>query len=92
MSAAASGLEAQRRAVLDGVPRQLYIGGEWRDGTGAGTLAVEDPATGETLVEVADAQPEDALAALSAAADAQGEWAAPPRRASAARSCVGRTR
>jgi succinate-semialdehyde dehydrogenase/glutarate-semialdehyde dehydrogenase len=80
VSAAASGLEAERRAVLDGVPRQLYIAGEWRDGTGAGTLAVEDPATGEPLVEVADAQPEDGLAALSAAADAQGEWAVQPPR------------
>ncbi|MDX6673605.1 MAG: succinate-semialdehyde dehydrogenase / glutarate-semialdehyde dehydrogenase [Solirubrobacteraceae bacterium] len=66
--------------VLDQVPAQLLIGGEWRDASGAGTLAVEDPATGETLVEVADAQPDDARAALGAAADAQAEWGAHPPR------------
>jgi succinate-semialdehyde dehydrogenase/glutarate-semialdehyde dehydrogenase len=66
--------------VLDQVPTQLLIGGEWRDASGTGTLAVEDPATGETLVEVADAQPDDARAALGAAADAQAEWGAHPPR------------
>jgi succinate-semialdehyde dehydrogenase/glutarate-semialdehyde dehydrogenase len=70
----------QESAVLDGVAKQLYIGGSWRDATGGGTLAVEDPATGQTLVEVADAQPDDALAALAAAADAQRRWAAHPPR------------
>ena len=39
---------ADEQRVLDAVPKQLYIGGEWRDGAG-GTLTVEDPATGETL-------------------------------------------
>src|SRR5439155_541858 len=48
--------------------------------SGGGTLPIEDPATGETLVEVADAQPDDALAALGAAATAQAEWAAHPPR------------
>ena len=43
------------RAALDAVPTQLLIGGTWRDASGGGTLPVEDPATGETLVEVADA-------------------------------------
>jgi succinate-semialdehyde dehydrogenase/glutarate-semialdehyde dehydrogenase len=66
--------------VLDQVPTQLLIGGEWRDASGGGTLPVEDPATGETLVEVADAQPDDARAALAAAADAQAEWGAHPPR------------
>jgi succinate-semialdehyde dehydrogenase/glutarate-semialdehyde dehydrogenase len=66
--------------VLDQVPRQLLIGGAWRDASGGGTLPIEDPATGETLVEVADAQPDDAVAALEAAATAQAEWAAHPPR------------
>jgi succinate-semialdehyde dehydrogenase / glutarate-semialdehyde dehydrogenase len=70
----------QQSAVLDGVAKQLYIGGSWRDASGGGTLAVEDPATGETLVEVADAQAEDAMAALAAAAGAQAQWAAHPPR------------
>jgi succinate-semialdehyde dehydrogenase / glutarate-semialdehyde dehydrogenase len=66
----------REQAVLKRVPTGLYIGGEWRAASGGGTLAVEDPATGRTLVEVADGQPDDALAALAAAADAQAEWAA----------------
>jgi succinate-semialdehyde dehydrogenase/glutarate-semialdehyde dehydrogenase len=64
------------RAVLERVPNELLIGGEWRAATGGGTLTVEDPSTGEALVEVADGQAEDALAALAAAADKQAEWGA----------------
>ena len=67
---------ASERAVLEWVPTELYIAGQWRAASGAGTLAVEDPATTEPLVEVADAQASDALAALAAAADAQAAWAA----------------
>jgi succinate-semialdehyde dehydrogenase/glutarate-semialdehyde dehydrogenase len=59
-------IASSEQTVVDAVPHQLYIGGEWRDG-GGGTLAVEDPATGETLAEVADATPEDAVAALQSA-------------------------
>jgi succinate-semialdehyde dehydrogenase/glutarate-semialdehyde dehydrogenase len=66
----------QEQQVVDAVPKQLYVGGEWRDATEGATFAVEDPATGEPLCEVADATPDDALAALGAAADAQAEWAA----------------
>ena len=65
--------------VLDQVPKQLYIGGQWRDGS-KGTLAVEDPSTGETLCDVADASTDDAKAALDAAVQAGPEWAkCPPR-------------
>jgi succinate-semialdehyde dehydrogenase/glutarate-semialdehyde dehydrogenase len=67
-------------AVLDGVPKQLYIGGEWVDPAEGGTLRVEDPATGETIAEVADARPDDAVRALDAAVAAQAEWAAHPPR------------
>ena len=67
-------------AVLRGVPKQLYIGGEWTDPADGGTLPVEDPATGETIAEVADARPDDAMRALDAAVDAQAEWAAHPPR------------
>src|ERR1700721_763947 len=55
----------RERTVLEQVPKNLYIGGEWRAASGGGTLPVEDPATGETLVEGADAQVGDALAALT---------------------------
>jgi succinate-semialdehyde dehydrogenase/glutarate-semialdehyde dehydrogenase len=71
--AATQSREAQ---VVESVPKQLFIGGRWRDASGGGTLPVEDPATGETLCEVADAQVDDAPEALGAAADRQAEWAA----------------
>jgi succinate-semialdehyde dehydrogenase / glutarate-semialdehyde dehydrogenase len=67
-------------AVVEAVPKQLYIGGEWRDGAEGATLPVEDPSTGETLCEVADATVEDARSALDAAVAAQGEWATHPPR------------
>jgi len=73
-------IATQEQSVVDSVPKQLYIGGEWRDAGGGETLAVEDPATGETLCEVADATPEDAKAALDAACAVQAEWAAHPPR------------
>ena len=69
----------EEQKILEQVPKQLYIDGEWRDGS-KGTFSVEDPATGETLVDVADASEDDAKAALDAAAAAGPEWAAyPPR-------------
>jgi succinate-semialdehyde dehydrogenase/glutarate-semialdehyde dehydrogenase len=68
--------KSSEQAVLDRVPKDLYIDGEWRAASGGGTLSVEDPATGEALCEVADAQVGDALAALTAAADIQAEWGA----------------
>ena len=70
----------RERAVLEQIPTDLYIRGEWRPASGSGTLPVEDPSTGETLVEVADGQPQDALEALAAAAEAQAGWGAHPPR------------
>jgi len=64
------------QTILDTVKTQLFVGGEWRDAGEGGTLPVEDPSTGETIAEVADATVDDALAALGAAADNQAEWAA----------------
>jgi succinate-semialdehyde dehydrogenase / glutarate-semialdehyde dehydrogenase len=65
-------------AVIEAVEKRLLIGGDWRDASGGGRFGVEDPSTGETLCEVADATPEDARAALDAAAAAQPGWAATP--------------
>ncbi|MEA2421983.1 MAG: succinate-semialdehyde dehydrogenase / glutarate-semialdehyde dehydrogenase [Thermoleophilaceae bacterium] len=64
---------SKEQAVVEAVPKQLYIGGKWRDGS-LGTLDVEDPATEETIASVADASAEDASAALGACAEAQAEW------------------
>jgi len=66
-------------AVLDKVPKQLLIGGDWVDGS-EGTLPVEDPATQETLTDVADASPADAVKALDAAVETQKEWQQTPPR------------
>ena len=75
-----STLSQRERDVLDWVPTDLFIAGRWRAASGGGTLAVEDPSTTEPLVEVADAQPQDAMDALAAAADAQAQWGAHPTR------------
>jgi succinate-semialdehyde dehydrogenase / glutarate-semialdehyde dehydrogenase len=69
-------IATQEQTVVDGIPQQLFIGGEWRDAAGGATFAVKDPATEETLAEVADGTPDDAKAALDAACAAQKEFAA----------------
>ena len=71
-------MASTEQQVVDAVPKQLFIGGQWRDGAGGETIDVEDPSTGETLCAVADGTPEDAEAALAAADDAQADWAATP--------------
>ena len=55
-------------------PTGCFIDGKWREGTRR--FAVTDPATGEQLAEVADAGPDDGVAALDAAAAVQDAWAA----------------
>jgi succinate-semialdehyde dehydrogenase/glutarate-semialdehyde dehydrogenase len=74
---------ADEKRVLDLVPRGIYINGTWKDAADKKTLDVIDPATGKTLVAIADAAPADGLAAIDAAAAAQEAWAktAPRERA-----------
>jgi succinate-semialdehyde dehydrogenase / glutarate-semialdehyde dehydrogenase len=68
---------------------ELLIGGEWRQGSADGRIAVLDPATDETIVEVADGTPADAVAACDAAEAAQVKWAAtaPRERSEILRAC-----
>jgi succinate-semialdehyde dehydrogenase/glutarate-semialdehyde dehydrogenase len=61
-------------AVLDAVRKELFIGGKWRGPSSDASLSVEDPSTGESLTEVADAGEDDAKAALDAAVAAQDDW------------------
>ncbi|MFI7008434.1 NAD-dependent succinate-semialdehyde dehydrogenase [Streptomyces sp. NPDC050145] len=61
--------------VIDSVPKQLRIGEGWAAAVSGRTLAVDNPATGTVLCEVADAGPEDAARALAAAREAQPGWA-----------------
>ena len=69
-----------QKSVLDAVPTQLFIGGEWRDSLSATTFPVEDPATGAVLARVANGTVPDGTAALDAAVAAQADWAATPPR------------
>ena len=62
--------------LLEKVPTQLFIGGEWLDSTSGRAIDVHDPATGKVLVSIADASVEDAAKAMDAAADTQASWAA----------------
>jgi succinate-semialdehyde dehydrogenase / glutarate-semialdehyde dehydrogenase len=71
---------ADEQRVVGNVPSGLYVGGQWRAASGGGTFAVEDPATGAALTEVADGTAEDAVAALDAAVTAQAEWQRQPPR------------
>jgi len=65
--------------LLAKVPTGLYIGGKWVNGSGD-LIEVEDPATGKTLLEIANASAEDGLAALTSADETQASWAkVPPR-------------
>lgn len=66
--------------VVEAAPKQLLIGGKWRPASEDRTYEVEDPSTGRALCSVADASPDDGLAALAAAHEAQHEWAKHPPR------------
>ncbi|HEV7466488.1 MAG TPA: NAD-dependent succinate-semialdehyde dehydrogenase [Candidatus Dormibacteraeota bacterium] len=77
---ARTALSDRERAVVEAVPKGLYIGGRWRESSSGATFSVEDPSTGQPLCEVADGTPEDGIEALAAAAGAQAAWAAQPPR------------
>ena len=66
--------------LLASVPDGLLIGGRWRPASSAATLTVDDPSTGATIKTIADAAPDDGMAALDAAVAAGAEWAATPAR------------
>lgn len=69
--------------ALKNAPTRLFIGGAWVDADGGRSLNVEDPATAQTIAQVADAGPDDARRAMDAAAGVQASWAATaPRRRS----------
>jgi succinate-semialdehyde dehydrogenase/glutarate-semialdehyde dehydrogenase len=68
------------KKLLDSVPNELFIGGHWRASSSNTTLAVHDPATGEVVRDIADATPEDGMAALDAAVAAADSWASTPAR------------
>ena len=62
------------------VPTQLFIGGQWRPAAHGETFPVTDPATGESIAEVANGTVTDGIAAVDAAQSAIGEWSQRPPR------------
>src|SRR5689334_16886613 len=65
---------------LESVPTGLYIDGAWRESADGATLPVEDPATGDVLVEISSATADDGAAALTAADAASSTWVRTPPR------------
>jgi len=53
-----------------------FIGGTWQPSSAGGTFSTVNPATGETLTEVASGTPEDISRAVAAARRAYGVWKA----------------
>ena len=84
-------LSTQEPLDVDGltVPRQLLIAGNWQDASGGDTVEVINPSDASVITGIADADVEDGLAAVDAAAAAFPEWAATPprRRAEILRRC-----
>lgn len=60
--------------VVEAVPHQLFIDGQWRDAGSGARMAVIDPSTEKELREVADGNAEDARMALDSAVAAQASW------------------
>jgi succinate-semialdehyde dehydrogenase/glutarate-semialdehyde dehydrogenase len=65
-----------KHSLIPNVPRQLFLGGEWRDASDGGTFEVDNPATGEVIATVASATLDDGRRALDAAEKAFPAWAA----------------
>ncbi|HSI11990.1 MAG TPA: aldehyde dehydrogenase family protein [Chthoniobacter sp.] len=63
------------RQFLSG-PKQLLIDGEWMDAASGKTFSVFDPATGDTIAEVAEGEAEDIDHAVAAARHSfdKGKW------------------
>lgn len=55
-------------------PGDLYIDGQWVDGSAGRRLPVIDPATGDELAQFAVAEESDCIAAVEAAGRALGTW------------------
>ena len=82
---------APEALALDGldVPTRLLIAGEWRAAAAGAAIDVVNPSDTSVLASIADAEIEDGLAAVDAAAAAFPAWSAtaPRRRAEILRRC-----
>ena len=69
-------LQPLRKPIVPALPRShCYIDGRWTQGD-AGTIAVQDPATGQTIGEVASLSAPQVRSAIDAAAAAFAPWRA----------------
>ncbi len=66
---------ADEKRILDLVPSQLYIAGNWVNAADGATFDVADPATGKVLKTISDASFEDGQKAMQAAHETQESWA-----------------
>ncbi|MBG0857056.1 NAD-dependent succinate-semialdehyde dehydrogenase [Streptomyces spinoverrucosus] len=66
--------------VIAGVPRQLFINGQWTAAADGRDFGVENPATGTELCRIADGGAADSARAVEAAVAAQATWARTPPR------------
>ena len=57
---------------------RMYVGGAWVGAAGGETASVMNPATGETIADIPDANRDDVWKAIDAAAKAFPAWAALP--------------
>ncbi|MEP9394804.1 NAD-dependent succinate-semialdehyde dehydrogenase [Gordonia sp. VNQ95] len=67
--------ESRTHPAIDGIPTDLLIDGRSTPAASGRRFDVENPATGEILTTVADADADDAMVALRAAAAHQARWA-----------------
>src|SRR6266704_3101917 len=63
-------------SFLKGQPKKLFIGGRWVESAGGKSFATHDPATGDVLAKVAEANAEDVDRAVAAARKSfdRGTW------------------
>ncbi|MCL2803541.1 MAG: NAD-dependent succinate-semialdehyde dehydrogenase [Micrococcales bacterium] len=67
-------------SLLEAVPGDLFVDGQWRAAEAGQTFEVTDPATGARLKTVASASADDGKKALDAACRAFPTWAGTPAR------------
>lgn len=69
--------------LINSIPTDLYIGGQWVPSADGKQISVVDPATEQVIATVASGSAADATRAVDAAFDAAAEWAATAPRARA---------
>lgn len=73
-------LDDRIHELLQRIPTELFIAGQFQPAHNGATLSVTNPSDGSELATVASASEKEARAALDAAEKAQPTWAATPAR------------